>query len=150
MSRLPTHPIRLTVFSEPACVPIVRCAVEKLCELVELPGNVIGEIAVAVDEALGNIIRHAYAQTAGGPIHVSLSVRQVCRQPRLVIRLRDFGHPADPRRIRSRDLSQVRPGGLGVHIMKQCMDSVRYQKARGGGTMLTMTRSLRGTTGGHE
>ena len=142
----PIHPVRMSVFAEPACLPIVRSAVEKLCELANMPADGTGDVAVAVDEAVGNIIRHAYADTPGGTINISLAIRQVCGQPRLVIRLRDFGRGGDPKRFRSRDLSLVRPGGLGMHIMHQCMDSVRYQKARGAGTVLVMTRCLNGVT----
>ena len=39
------------------------------------------------------------------------------------------------------DLADIRPGGLGVHIMTECMDSVEFAPADGGGTLLTMTKS---------
>ena len=59
------------------------------------------------------------------------------------IRIRDWGERVHPDKIKSRDLDDVRPGGLGVHIMSNCMDTVDYAHAEGGGTILTMIRRLR-------
>ena len=56
--------------------------------------------------------------------------------------LRDYGPAVDPSEIKSRDLADIRPGGLGVHIMNKCMDSVEYQQADGGGMMLIMTKNI--------
>ena len=43
---------------------------------------------------------------------------------------------------RGRDLDDVRPGGLGVHIMTSCMDCLEFRQAEGGGTILTMVKRL--------
>ena len=40
--------------------------------------------------------------------------------------LRDYGRSCDPAKIKSRELEDIRPGGLGVHIIKQAFDSVIY------------------------
>ena len=49
----------------------------------------------------------------------------------------------DPSDIKPRDLDDVRPGGLGVHIIVECMDEVTYSPRDGGGTVLTMVKNLR-------
>jgi anti-sigma regulatory factor (Ser/Thr protein kinase) len=48
----------------------------------------------------------------------------------------------DPSSIKSRDLDDLRPGGLGVHIMNSCMDCLEYRRAKGGGTILTMVKRV--------
>ena len=64
--------------------------------------------------------------------------------------LRDYGKVVDPAEICSRDLEDVRPGGLGVHIIKECMDSMEYCPAEGGGTVLILTKALAGCDDGAQ
>lgn len=135
-------PISLRIFSQPAQLPVVRAAVEKACELLGFDGQTAGQVVLSVDEALTNIIKHAYKSACDKPIEIELSVQQAGQQQALRISMRDYGCWVDPSLIRSRDLHDIRPGGLGVHIMKNCMDSVDYRQADGGGTLLTMTKNL--------
>ena len=143
MSEFPDGTITLHIASTPAHLPVVRAALERLCELLGLDANARGEIVLAVDEALTNVIRHAYGGREDRPIEVALS-REGGAGPGAALRieLRDWGERVDPSRIRSRDLDDVRPGGLGVHIMQNCMDEVEYAPAPDGGTRLTMVKKL--------
>ncbi len=134
--------ISLRIFSLPAQLPVVRAAVEKTCELLGFDDQTTGQVVLSVDEALTNIIKHAYKSACDRPIEIELSVQETQALPALRISLRDYGCWVDPSLIRSRDLHDIRPGGLGVHIMKNCMDSVDYRQADGGGTLLTMTKNL--------
>jgi anti-sigma regulatory factor (Ser/Thr protein kinase) len=45
-------------------------------------------------------------------------------------------------KIKSRDLEDVRPGGLGVFIIAEIMDEVHYEHREGGGMRLTMIRRV--------
>lgn len=107
----------------------------------ELPDETTDAVSLSLDEALANVIKHAYKGQAGKPIEIEMGLCDGTHG-RLCIRIRDWGAWTDPSQIRSRDLADVRPGGLGVHIMHQCMDSVEYKQADGGGTMLTMVKNL--------
>lgn len=99
------------------------------------------EIALAIDEALSNVIRHAYDCDVTHAIQVSANViDDPDAGEGLEIRVRDFGHQTDPDLIRGRDLDDVRPGGLGVHLIRAMMSSVRYTPAEGGGMLLTMRK----------
>ena len=60
----------------------------------------------------------------------------------ITICVRDYGKEVHPSQIKSRDLNDIRPGGLGVHIISECMDEVSYSPADGGGTVLTMRKKL--------
>jgi hypothetical protein len=46
-----------------------------------------------------------------------------------VIRLRDYARPVDTSTVRSRALDDVRPGGLGVHLIACLMDESGYLDA---------------------
>ena len=52
--------------------------------------------------------------------------------------VRDFGPQVDPASIHSRDLDDVRPGGLGVHIIRSIMRDVDYSCPPDGGMQLRM------------
>jgi anti-sigma regulatory factor (Ser/Thr protein kinase) len=133
-------PVQLKILSVPSHLPIVRAALEKMCELIGFESEVAGNVVLSVDEALTNVIRHAYEGKEDQPIDIVLT--PLCGQEPdgLRIELRDYGRHVDPGRIRSRDLADVRPGGLGVHIMTECMDSVSFSPGEGGGTQLTMVK----------
>ena len=142
MSAMPRKPVRMNILSVPAHLPIVRAAAQKLCEMVGFDEDAAGGIVLSVDEALANIIKHAYEGAQDKPIEVEMEpiLNGQCQGVRIT--LRDYGKVVDPSQIKSRDLSDVRPGGLGVHIMTRCMDSVEYRHPRGGGTLLIMTKSV--------
>ena len=127
---------------------MVRAAVEKICDMSGFDSGTAGQIVLSVDEALANIIRHAYDNAEDQPIEISIQVTGSAPERVLRIRLRDYGKQVDPARIRSRDLEDVRPGGLGVHIIQECMDSMEYSPAEGGGTVLTLTKAVTGCDDG--
>lgn len=135
-------PVQLTVLSLPAHLPVVRAAVERMCQFIGFDADTAGKIVLSVDEAMTNIIRHAYQGAGDKPIEIQLTPIRASGRDALRICLRDYGRPVDRARIRSRDLADVRPGGLGVHIMNECMDQVDYSAAEGGGTLLTMLKLL--------
>lgn len=99
-------------------------------------------LVLAVHEAACNVIRHAYPDGADGAIRLSLT-RQ---RGNLRFSLRDFAPPVDPRTIKPRDLSECRPGGLGINFIDDTMDSWRLRPVKHHrGNVLTMRKRLRGT-----
>jgi len=96
-------------------------------------------IVLAVDEACANVIRHAYGPEGGGDI-----VLEVFRTSQdLCIRLTDFAEPVDKASIRSRDVNELRPGGLGVHLIREIMDSFEFLEPIGtAGNVLEMRKRL--------
>ncbi len=137
MSEPSDKSLRMKILSHPGELGKVRDAVERFALNTGLDEKSAGDVVLALDEALTNIIRHAYNDADDQPIEI-----EVTRQDeKLSIVLRDYGCVEERSRIRSRDLDDVRPGGLGVHIINECMDSVEYVHAEGGGTRLTMKKS---------
>jgi len=78
-------------------------------------------IILAVGEACMNIMQHAYRQEPGD---IVVEVRR--KGESLVFRLRDFAPGRTcPKSMRSRPLDEIRPGGLGCHIINEVMDEVK-------------------------
>ena len=66
---------------------------------------------------------------------------------RIELALRDFGVKCEPGDIKGRNLDDIRPGGLGVHIIRGIMDRVEYDTRHAHGTELRLTRFLSRETG---
>ena len=99
-----------------------------------------GDIVMAVDEACQNIIRHAYAGRSDGEIVIEIERAGA----ELVVSLRDFAPPIDPARVRPRDLDDLRPGGLGTHLIREVMDDADFAPPPPeGGNLFRMRKRIR-------
>src|SRR5262249_48985236 len=87
------------------------------------PDDECRDITLAVDEALTNVIRHAYQNRHDQPLELT------CRglENGLEFTLLDRGQPVDRARVCARPLEAVEAGGLGTHIIRQIMDCVDYE-----------------------
>ncbi len=89
-------------------------------------------ITRAVDEALTNIVRHSYGNRIDQPI--TLYFRSAKRYQHgeievgLEILVCDRGRAIDLNTLRGRPLEQIRPGGLGLHLIRQSMDTVEFTR----------------------
>ena len=102
--------------------------------------DVSAAIVLGIDEACTNIIRHAY-NGESRPFRIEMHRLR----SRLRFILRDYGSPCERPKIQARDLDEVRPGGLGVHIIQQVFEHVEYSpQARG--TRLTLEKRISATT----
>jgi len=131
----------LTILSDPANLAKVRTAVETSGKRAGFDKKNCDAMALAVDEALTNVIRHAYGGAPDKKIEISIEeLNEASNCQGLMICIRDFGKTVDASQIKGRELTDVRPGGLGVHIMHEVMDEVIYERPPGGGTCLRMTK----------
>jgi serine/threonine-protein kinase RsbW len=131
----------MALTSDPARLPEVRAGVRGWLRQHGWVDEPIEEIVLALDEALANVIRHGYGGQAGHKIQVSFAPIAISPEGEGVeIRVRDFGQQVDPDSICGRALSDVRPGGLGVHLIKTLTSWCEYQRAEGGGMLLTMRK----------
>jgi anti-sigma regulatory factor (Ser/Thr protein kinase) len=87
----------------------------------------------AVDEAVSNIMRHAYHGRLDQPIEVYCNRLQRRTNGEIEqgveILLFDCGPALDTTKLVARPLEEIRPGGLGLHIIRGSMDSVEYKRA---------------------
>lgn len=133
--------IRVQMISDPTYLSGARDLVSSVARRLGFTEEGCGQIALAVDEALCNVIRHGYDRRRDGPIWVNLwPVPDSEGGPGIRIVIEDEARQVDPSLIRSRDLDQVRPGGLGVHIIREVMDEVSYEKRERAGMRLTLVK----------
>ena len=79
-------------------------------------------MVMAINEACMNVMQHAYGEDDTGEIILEFWKDG----DDLVIRIYDFAHKVDRSQIKSRPLEDIRPGGLGVHLIHKVMDRVDY------------------------
>ena len=94
-------------------------------------------VILAVDEACANVLVHAYGKNPERPIR--LRFEHLPRSLRITIR--DYGKSCEPDKICGRDLRDFRPGGLGVHLIRQAFDRVSYEP-RKRGTRLVLVKAF--------
>jgi serine/threonine-protein kinase RsbW len=122
----------LALYSNPRLLSVVRGAVERLTETLGFPAVQCRSITRAVDEALTNIVRHSYSNRLDQPI--AMYFRRTQRrydgevQQGLEILLCDRGPAVDLSKLRGRPLEEIRPGGLGLHLIHQAMDTVEFTR----------------------
>jgi len=122
----------LALYSNPKWLSVVRGAVEQLSKTLGFPEMQCRSITRAVDEALTNIVRHSYGNRPDQP--VAMYFRRTQRQLEgevqqgLEILLCDRGPQIDASKLHGRSLDEIRPGGLGLHLIRQAMDTVEYTR----------------------
>jgi serine/threonine-protein kinase RsbW len=133
--------VQLSIASEPRSLPVVRSAVERMAELEGFSETETYALVLAIDEALANVIKHGYQGRPDQPITITLAAVEASDGRRgIAVAVRDKGLQVDPKTIRSRDLNDVRPGGLGVHIIQMVMDEYDYSCPPDGGMLLRMVK----------
>lgn len=114
----------MTLTSDPRLLGVVRGTVEQFAAALGFEDAQCRKITLAVDEALSNVIRHAYKNECN---HI---VQLTCQaQPEwLEFTFVDRGEPADPAKICGHPLDDVALGGRGTHLIRQIMDEVSYER----------------------
>jgi serine/threonine-protein kinase RsbW len=94
-------------------------------------------MVLGVDEACTNIIRHAYGLRDDQLIALSCEGRADCVR----LRLRDYGEQPSPEALREHRRDVLRPGGLGLIMIRNAFDKIDYI-LRQRGTELVLTKKL--------
>lgn len=103
-------------------------------------GKTIRKLELAAEEAIVNIVNHAYR---GGEGTIEIGVKVVLGS-HVEISLKDRGPPFDPLQEERKidpdlPLEEREEGGLGILMIRHYMDEVRYAR-EGGHNVLTLVK----------
>jgi serine/threonine-protein kinase RsbW len=131
--------VRLTFPAKSDYLLLARLALTGLARSFPLDAEVLADLKLAVTEACGNAVRHAYEGGEG-----LVTVRLVPESDRLELVVEDEGSGIDEGAV-GNFLAEDRPeGGMGMAIMRAVVDDLAISRGDGGkGTVVHMTKFLR-------
>ncbi len=133
-----SKPVHLNIKSHPENLAQIREVLSKVASKSNLSKEVLGSIILAVDEACSNIIRHSYKDDHTCKIDLTMEItpKELC------ITIIDNGIEFDISAAQPRDITDIKPGGLGVYIINQVMDALEYHRTKDGYNQTTLLKKL--------
>ena len=123
-------------------IPQLAEFVEEVAELANLDVGLTMSLNLALEEAVSNVIMYAYPKGSDGLV----DVEAIVRKDSLEFILSDNGTPFDPTAAPEADITldvEDRPiGGLGIFLVRNIMDEVKYTRSDDGKNVLSMTKKL--------
>ncbi len=129
----------ITVPSHPKYLSLVRALTVMMGAQNKVDDTVIEHMEHAVDEACSNVIKHAYAGDPNQQIGVILRISPEAFE----VIIEDSGLKTDVASIKGRGLDEIRPGGLGVHLIKRACDVVEFDEKKKKGNRLRLVKYLK-------
>jgi anti-sigma regulatory factor (Ser/Thr protein kinase) len=120
--------LRLEVCSDPRALGVIRSVLRGWLEAFDLvPEGRRHEVVLAVDEACSNAMRHAYR----GRCDESVDLVLTASEEWVEITVSDRGVPCPSECLRyeppaTPNAAELRPGGLGVRLIREVFDEVRF------------------------
>jgi sigma-B regulation protein RsbU (phosphoserine phosphatase) len=112
-------------------VPVLAEFVDEVCEIVGFDMSTTMGINLALEEAVVNVMSYAYQPGTMG----NVNIEAIANETRLKFIISDWGTPFDPTAEKEVDTTlsaEERPiGGLGIHLVRQIMDSINYERIDG-------------------
>ena len=109
-------------------VPKLTAFVNEVCEIVGFDEMLTMQMNVAIEEAVVNVMNYAYPPGLFGDVAIEAALNDV----RLKFTIIDSGKPFDPTVQAEVDttlpVKDRRIGGLGIHLVRQIMDSINYER----------------------
>ena len=102
--------------------------IDEFCASNKFPPETVFALNLSLEEILTNIIRYGYDDNDEHVIHVSLNLNK----GQVYIEVEDDAKPFNPLEVETPDIHKPldeRPiGGLGIHLVKNHMDSLQYKR----------------------
>ena len=136
-----TETVTLRVPSRTHYLSLARSCSQEVCRGIDGladPERTAYDVQLAVDEAVANVVQHAYEGKPDGTVELLF---RLCSQS-LVIDVVDWGRSFDFAQVPDPDLSEPRLGGYGIFLIRQVMDSVTYNTDPVQGNRLQMVKEL--------
>jgi serine/threonine-protein kinase RsbW len=130
--------VKLTFPAKADYLLLARLALSGIARAVPLDPESLADLKLAVTEACGNAVRHAYQQEEG-PVTVAF----VTSADRLEMIVEDEGSGLDVVDVTEWVADERSEGGMGMAIIRAIVDELDVQdRADGRGTVVHMTKYL--------
>ena len=112
-----------------------------IAEEKQLDSRTTLNLNLALEEAVTNVINYAYPPGTEGTVEVRATVGDHSLQFTLCDEGKPFDPTAAPEVDTTQGVAQRKIGGLGIHLVRMIMDTVRYEW-KNGKNILTMTKNI--------
>ena len=106
----------------------VRTFCREVFEKLKIEQSLKDELVLAIAEAAQNIVKHAYKDNQD--TNDIMVVKISCEDNKLQIAFYDMGTPVDPKKVKHREIDNVKPGGLGTFFIQEIMDAVEFKDGK--------------------
>ena len=106
----------------------VRNFCREVFEKLQIQQELKDELVLAIAEAAQNIVKHAFKNSAD--VNELMVVEISCENNKLQIAFYDRGTPVDPKKVKHREIDNVKPGGLGTFFIQEIMDAVEFKDGK--------------------
>ncbi len=130
--------MRIIISSHPKLLNILRGVVRYRAQEAGFPESDVDWLAMAIDEAATNVIRHAYKNSRDGKLALIIQAFP----DRMEFILEDSAPKVSPEKVQPRALDEIRPGGLGTFFIHSFMDSCCFDEHFDAGNRLIMVKYL--------
>ena len=131
----------LTLPNDVQTVPQLAEFVDIVCEAVGFDMGTAMKMNLAIEEAVVNVMNYAYPAGVKGTVNIDAKASNEW----LKFVIRDSGSPFDPTAKSEVDTTLSAEergiGGLGIHLIRQIMDSINYER-EDGCNILTLIKKL--------
>jgi anti-sigma regulatory factor (Ser/Thr protein kinase) len=121
--------LELTLHNLSSDVPLAHQALDQFSTQNSLPIPDLAKLHVAIEEILTNIISYGYDPGQSGTIRIRFALESSA----LCVEVEDDARPFNPMKAPEVDISlpldQKPIGGLGVHLIRNNVDSLSYRRA---------------------
>ncbi len=137
---MPPSQREATFASKMTVLPDILAFVEEACATAGVAPTLLFDLQLATEEACSNVIEHAY-RGKRGVFRLTFTVEN----RDVIITLHDQGRPFDPQAVTkpdpTRPLNERPIGGLGLYLIYQLMDDVRFSFDASGNTLVLVKRN---------
>ena len=106
----------------------VRTFCRDVFEKLKIEQSLKDELVLAIAEAPQNIVKHAYKDNQDS--NDIMVVKISCEDKKLQIAFYDMGTPVDPKKVKHREIDNIKPGGLGTFFIQEIMDAVEFKDGK--------------------
>jgi PAS domain S-box-containing protein len=96
----------------------------------------VAELALAVNEAASNVMKHAYHGRTDQRIHLEAEAFA----DHVAVRLHHLGDPFDPSAVPLPSFDGSRESGFGIYLITRSVDDVRYYRDERGGNCIALVK----------
>jgi serine/threonine-protein kinase RsbW len=131
--------VRLTFPAKPDYLLLARLALSGITRVVPVGDEALADLKLAVTEACGNAVRHAYPEGAVGDVSVSY----LLTADALEMIVEDQGRGLEPPDVSEAPFAAPLESGMGISIIRTIVDDLDiHAGADGRGTVVRMSKRL--------